>query len=231
MRLFLSRLNLCELLKNYSEHQTLQGRNITMDNLYSSYKLAKQMLQDFGATMTGTMRMNRKGLSKEITLLAGREDLSTEVYWEKSTQKYSLTSYVVKTKSKGKKNIIILSSFPSVQGVTKDEKKKPQIFKFYDFSKGGTDLIDQRTGKYTTSIKSNKWTKKAICFMLDVARTNSQTIFALNQNLDPRKIDSFEYGWSLALKLVMPHMTERRTVPGLSAYLMSKIDREFLYRS
>ena len=31
-----------------------------------------------------------------------------------------------------------------------DKKEKPAIYKFYDFTKGGTDIVDQMNDYYTT---------------------------------------------------------------------------------
>ena len=54
------------------------------------------------------------------------------------------TSYTVATKSKGKKNVVILSTMRPMDACTKDDDKfKPQIFKFYDFTKGSTDIVNQ----------------------------------------------------------------------------------------
>ena len=203
----------------------LKGRNITMDNLYSSIPMAEKMLQK-GVTMIGTMRHNRKGLPKEIKSVAGRTNFSSIIWHEKEKGKFSLNSYVVDTKSKGKKNVIVLATVPVLLGVTKDDgKQKPAIIKTYDFTKGGTDICDQRTGNYSTSTKSPKWTKKILSYMLDVSRVNSQTIHSLNHNLEPRKVDSFDYGWSLVLELVTPHIQDRRNnTPGLNKPVTEKMD-------
>ena len=83
-----------------------------MDNLYTSIPLCQQML-DRGMTLVGTMRHNRVGLPKEVKSLEGREAISTQVWWEKEKQKMTLTSYGVPTKSKGMKNVIVLSSLSS----------------------------------------------------------------------------------------------------------------------
>ena len=113
----------------------MNGRNITTDNLYTSIPLANKLLER-KMTLVGTMRHNRVGLPKEVKRLEGREHNSTQVWWEKDTQKITLTSYCVKTKSKGLKNIVVLSTMPPLLGVTKDDGKvKPAIIKFYDFSK------------------------------------------------------------------------------------------------
>ena len=56
----------------------------------------------------------------------------------------SLHSYVVKTKSTGKRNVLLLSTVEPLLVVTVMMERKPQIYKVYDFTKGGTDIIDQR---------------------------------------------------------------------------------------
>ena len=49
----------------------------------------------------------------------------------------ALVTYTVKT-SKGKKNVVILTTKRPMLGKTKDDgKEKPAIFKYYDFTKGG----------------------------------------------------------------------------------------------
>ena len=70
--------------------------------------------------------------------------------WENVLTFFSLQSYVVNTKSSGKKNVLALSSVPPLLGVTMDDgKHKPAILKLYDLTKCGTDIVDQRMGKYT----------------------------------------------------------------------------------
>ena len=101
--------------------QDLRGRTITMDNLYSSIPLCNKLL-DRKISMVGTMRHDRVGLPKEVKQFTDREPFSTQIWWEKSKQQISLTSYVVPSKSKGRKNVIVLSSQEPYLGVTKDEK-------------------------------------------------------------------------------------------------------------
>ena len=84
------------------------------------------------------MRHNRKKLPKEIASVAS-------------------------TKSKGLNSIIVLSSLPPLLGQSKDDDRfKPAIIKFYDFSKEGTDIVDQRSVQNTISTKSLKWTRKVV---------------------------------------------------------------------
>ena len=60
--------------------------------------------------------------------------------------------------------------------------------------------------------------------MLDVTRVNAQTILGLNLVVDPRKMDSFQFGWDLAMALVLPHVQRRREMPGLQKVLTTKMD-------
>ncbi len=62
----------------------------------------------------------------------------------------TLHSYVVCTKSTGKRNVLVLSTFLPIIGTTKDKQKKPAIMKVYDYTKGGTDIMDQRMSNYST---------------------------------------------------------------------------------
>lgn len=69
----------------------------------------------------------------------------------------SLNSYIVKT-AKGKKNVMILTTMKPLLGITiADEKKPPALYKLYDFTKGGTNIIDQKMGSYTTKPKCRRW--------------------------------------------------------------------------
>ena len=73
-------------------------------------------------------------------------------HFEKDMKDIVFMSYNVKTKSKGKKNVVVLSTSRLLHRKTiDDDKEKPQIIKFYDFTKGGTGTIDQLNNYYTVS--------------------------------------------------------------------------------
>lgn len=77
------------------------------------------------------------------------------------SKKLVLHSYVVKSKSSGLRNVLMLSSVEPLLGVTKDDKFKPAIYKLCDFTKGGTDIVEQRVGFYSYKSKSPRWTMVA----------------------------------------------------------------------
>ena len=185
-----------KILRKYGWRK-LKGSNLTDDNLYTSIDLAKE-LWGRKFTLLGTMRKNRRGLAKEITKVVGRTDLSCQVWFESAEGHIAMISYCVKTKSKGLKNVVVLCTIPNLPtvGVTRDDlKSKPCPIKAYDFSKGGTDIVDQRVDVYTAAIKTRRWPVKMMGFILDLSRINSQSVYCLNKNLNPRKgVDSWEFG-------------------------------------
>ena len=76
-------------------------------------------------------------------------------------------SYVVNTKSTGKRITLVLSTVSPILGVTKDfDKEKPAVIKLYDLTKGDTDIFDQRTSTYSVKPKSSKWTICTFSYML-----------------------------------------------------------------
>ena len=122
-------------------YHDIRGRNISMDRLYSSFSVANWFFEK-GVRMVGTMNKNRVGIPKAIHDINNRELNSSEIHLEENGKR-NITSYVVKT-SEGKK-FIVLSTLEPLLGVTSDDEKcKPAIIKLYDFSKGGTDIVDQK---------------------------------------------------------------------------------------
>ena len=209
------------LVENLEKCHRLKGRNITMDRLYTSLEIA-EWLSKRNITMVGTFQKNRVGIPAAIKDGKDKEILSSEIYWEENG-KYNLSSYVVKT-SKGKKVVLMLATVDPLLGITVDDgKKKPALYKFYDFTKGGTDIVDQKMGSYTVKPKSRRWVMVAFSYLVDTIRVNSSTVLALNKKIDPTKFNSFEHGYALAQQLVMPQI-RRRNRNGLTSSVLRKID-------
>ena len=83
-----------------------------------------------------------------------------------------------------------------------DDKNKAALYKLYDFTKGGTDIVDKWMDFYTCKSKSRKWSMVAFSYIVDMARVNSSTLFALNGNKDSLKQSSFEFGMDILCSLV-----------------------------
>ena len=108
----------------------------------------------------------------------------------------------------------MLSTAPPVLGITKDNGKiKLGIYKVYDFTKGGADIICHKMEFYTLKPKSRRWK----------ITVNSSTTFALQKNYDLCKQDSFEYCYILLYQLEKPFI-QSRSLNGLTIHVRQKIE-------
>ena len=130
----------------------LKAVNLTTDNLYTSLDLMEE-LEKHNMTLIGTMRKNKRGIHPVMTEIVGRDINSTVVWWEAEQGRASITSYVVFSKSAGKKAVLVLTNYPDLAdlGITKDDEKfKSGLLKVYDFTKVGTD----KNGEFTNTIQA-----------------------------------------------------------------------------
>ena len=201
---------------------SLEGRNISMDRLYTSIAITNWLLEK-KITVVGTMMKNRAGIPDELKLPGNRDNFSFSLHWESEKKDIAICTYIVNTKSKGKKSVILLSSMRPCFGKTCDDgKEKPQIYKLYDFTKGGTDIVDQKAGQYTCKSKARKWKMAAFFYILDTTRINAATMISLKTKKNPRKQNSFDNGFELAKSLVVPQIMRRPKI-GLSKTTLLKM--------
>ena len=158
------------LLDKLKPHINISGCNISYDNYYTSLSLAIDLLK-INVSTIATLRHNRVGF-RSMGLVEGWEEFSIKFYTHFDNPDIQLTSYVCKTKNpknSGKKNVLVLSTHSKmIYGVTTDDgKKKPAIIKLYDFTKGGTDICDQRIENFTVKVKSRHWTMPALAYLLE----------------------------------------------------------------
>ena len=86
------------------------------------------------------MMTSRIGLPGELKVAGAGEEFESILYWEKDDGDLYLCTYTTKSKSKGKKNILVLSAMRPLLGITRNDGKfKPAIIKLYDFTKGDND--------------------------------------------------------------------------------------------
>ena len=120
-----------------------------MDRLYTSVEIINWLLEK-NITIVVTVQKGRVGFPEEVFDTKNREVISKTCGLEKD-KNLCLSSCTVQAISKGKKNVVILSIKRPMHSCTKgDNKSIPQIFKFYDFTKGGTDIVDQMNDYFTT---------------------------------------------------------------------------------
>ena len=206
------------LVEKFSNHGSLVGRNISLDRYFTSISIAEWCLSK-KITIVGTMRHDRKGIAQEIKSLDEREEKSVKWWYKESDEKNMIVSFVDK-KKKGMKNIVVLTTMHDTVSVTKDQRRKPNVIVFYDYTKGGVDVVDL-IAKMSTRIKNKRWIINSLAFVLDTARTNAKTIFMENTKSN---ISNFEFTWNLGKALVLPQLQRRIERPvGLQTPLQQKI--------
>ena len=115
-----------------------------------------------------------------------------------------------------------MSTVEPIQGVSKYENKKPAIYKLHDFTKGDTDIVDQKMCSYTCKVKSRKWSMVAFNYLLDTIRVNSNTVYNIAHNVPKNKQNSFEFGVELCDSLIS--FIKQRLKNGLSKSIVQKIN-------
>ena len=72
----------------------------------------------------------QKGIPEEVKRVGSRDSNSYEAFWDESG-KLILKSYIVKTKSSGKRNVLMLSKMHPILGTAKDNSRlKPASISF-----------------------------------------------------------------------------------------------------
>ena len=117
------------IVEGYEQHgYSLKGTNISMDRYYTSIPQA-EWLYDKNITYIGTLNSNRKGLPKEIKETKGREENSW-ISCKSDKGEVTLNLYVMKTKSSGMRNVLLLQTTNPAHYVTQDDKKSLLVTRY-----------------------------------------------------------------------------------------------------
>jgi len=152
-----------------TEMLTGSGRNIYMDNFFSSLLLARILLGR-QLTMTGTMRKNKPELPKEMLPNPHREIKSSNFGFQKDV---GIVSYVPK---RNKAVILISTQFLS-NDISEEEHKKPEVILEYNHCKGGVDTLDQLLRTYNCIRKCNRWPLAVFMNLLNISAYNALVLF------------------------------------------------------
>ena len=159
----------------------------TTDLVYTSVPLAKWLLYR-DITTVGTLNTVKIGIPDKLKHTTCRENFSVTCHIESKEKNLYITTYSVKTKSTACKNVLMLSTMRPISGITKDDcKSKPDIMKFYDFTKGRTDTVDQLNDYYSCRARTNRLDLVSFFYVLDTVRVNSKTVWCLKNSLDINK--------------------------------------------
>ena len=199
-------------VKKLSESIHGTGRNITMDNWFTSIPLADNMVNNYNLTIVGTLRKNKKEVPSSFLANKNKEALTSQFAFD---QKKTLVSFTPKKS----KCVLLLSTMHNTKTV--DPNKKPEIINFYNSTKGGVDTFDQMVHTYSVSRKTRRWPLRYFYGILDQAGVNSGVLFQMVKR-NREKCIRRHYLFELGMQLARPHM-ERRLTKNLTKKLSSSI--------
>lgn len=208
-----------DIVKRFMKPLYKSGRNLTTDNWYTSYGLAKDLLSE-KITIVGTMRKDKRQIPAEFKICKGRETHSSIFGFQ---QDATLVSYVTK---KGK-CVILLSTMHNDDAIDKEtgDAKKPEIITFYNQTKGAVDVVDEMAANYSTARKTNRWPLVIFYSILNVASINSRIVLLSNKNPPILYRNRRRFIKDLALSLISDYANKRMDNPNLSHELRMQIKK------
>ena len=173
-----------------------------MDNYYTSPTLFTSLLQlEFGSC--GTVRINRRGMPKEVTAAKLKKGDMTSREVQKGT---------LALKWQDKQPVVMLSTINDNSWVTKrrrtrlvaggiEEIEKPTMVEKYNMYMGGVDKGDQLMSYYGFSHRTVKWWRHAFFHLFENAIVNAYILYRLSVQ-DERKLDHKHFRIELAKQLL-----------------------------
>ena len=192
------------VVRDLSSNIQGSGRNITMDNLFSSVKLAKELLSQ-GPSMIGTIRKNKVEIPQSFQASKTRDVFSTEFGFS-TDESMMICSYVPRKR----RAVMMLSTRHYERELQMEPPFKPSVITDYNKSKSGVDTLDQLVKNYTCKRITKRWPLLIFYWMLDVASYNSSVCFMLNQpNIYQGHQKRRKFLMDLSEELVLPLIKRR----------------------
>lgn len=192
------------------------GRNVTMDNWFTSVTLADDLLRDHNLTLVGTLRKNKPEIPNEFK--------NKNMQEHKTTFGFQPTKTLLSYCSKKNKFVIMLSTMHH-SGVVDDtsDKKLPEIIEFYNKTKGGVDVVDKLIGTYSVARVCRRWPLRLLFTFLDVGALNAHII--LDTVNTANKFQRKVFLKTLAFELCRQALQSRATITTLPRDLKQCIRR------
>ncbi|XP_047099197.1 piggyBac transposable element-derived protein 4-like [Schistocerca piceifrons] len=208
------------VVKDLAKSIEESSKNITVDNFFTSVQLAEEMLQK-QITVVGTIKQNKPEIPNEMKLSASRAIHSSLFAFRGDT---TMVSYVPKMK----KSVVLIGTMHHDRNIDETHaKKKPDIMKFYNSTKGGVDQMDQKICYYTCKRQTRRWPFALWVNMMDVAAMNSEILFSAQHltyhsgSSDKRHL----FLRDLAEEMVRPLMELRTQIPNLPKKIVDALQR------
>lgn len=204
------------VVKSLSTKFKDSGRNIVTDNFFTTLPLAK-FLSTWKLTLVGTIKKNKAYIPPEMLANKSREPLSTRFAFH---QNVTMCSYVPKKN----KAVTLISTYHNTKTIFDDEKKKPEIIKHYNRTKGGVDLMDKMVGAFTIKRKTLRWPVSMFYNIIDLAALAAYIIYKGNNPILGKKTDSRRtFLKTLGRELAMPAILTRSATPTVYRNFSTKV--------
>lgn len=195
------------------------GYNITTDNFYTSYQLAQLLLQrDNPMSLVGTMRKHKPEIPTQFLSTEGRREQSSIFGF---TEDATIVSYSPKPR-----RIVVLLSTQHHDSACSDHTNgfKPHIIDYYNHTKIGVDLLDQKVKAYRAQRTTRRWPHAVFLNLIGIAAYNSFVIWRMvhpewKANLSHKRR---EFLIQLGKSLVKPHVQVRERA-GLHQHIIHAI--------
>lgn len=182
--------------------------NITMDNWFSSLRVAKQLFEN-GTTMVGTVRKDKREVPREFRLARGHPPCSSKFGFHPPC---TMVSYVPKPN----KVVILMSTMHNDATIdtTTGDSQKPEIITYYNRTKNGVDLVDKMCSLYNVSRNSRRWPLTVFFDLLNLSALNALCIYSANKNYGSVCRRDFLIDLSLAwMKPLAKKRVEKKSLP------------------
>lgn len=175
-------------------------RNVTMDNFFTSKRVAEILLNDHKITTLGTIRQNKREITSELKIKRP-EKTSMFAFQDKCT----LVSYIPK---KGK-NVMLLSTMHFDDALDR-ETGKPEMITDYNVTKGGVDVVDKMCEAYNCARGTRRWPMVVFYTAMNIAGINSFIIYKSQYGqIAEKKIPRRIFLETLGMELIDSHIRRR----------------------
>jgi hypothetical protein len=168
------------VVKTLAEPFLNKGHCICTDNFFSSFNIAKQLVQN-KTTFIGTMRRSRWELPAFVFLNLKLHD---SCFYQNLSTGCVLTTY----QCLSAKNVTILSTEVDNSNVpaqieknrehyvVQNEKKKPESV-LVNSLKCGVDSVDHMSRQYNVKAPTRRWPMQCFCNLLNICGINSWVVY------------------------------------------------------
>lgn len=215
--------NLCNkpeaVVKRITSHLQGNGRNITIDNWFTSYPLAQDLLKN-KTTVVGTIKKNKRILPPLFSCAKNRDIKSTIFGYQKNS---TILSYVPK---KNKVVLLLSTMHAGAAGeIISGPKSLPEIIDFYNKTKGGVDTTDQLCATYNVARNARRWPLVIFFSLMNLAAINARIVLLCTKDAPIANKKRSQFIKDLAFSLCQPQIDKRKQFINLRSSLKCRIEK------